>query len=199
MLPAVGPADFARVVWSPALALGSTGGFAFLLRPGRLIGALKPATFTVILTTLGHTATEPGKTTVKGTVVQRREFLTTDREEARRFIESLGADPGILESPGTAQVVRRGPLPPGPPPGPSPRDLVRDLEAAKVFEIPVEEVDGIEVSRPDPSDWGRVVIRARRGVQVVNVAPPAPGGEDILKSLVPVLEEFLPGRVVRRP
>ncbi len=81
---------------------------------------------------------------------------------------------------------------------PRPAEIIAELEQAKVFEIPAEEIDGIEVNRPDPSGWGTIVIRARRGVEVVNVAPPLSNEEDILAKLVPFLEEFAPGRVVGR-
>lgn len=198
--------DSVQVVWSPALALGSTTGVALLLRPGRLIGALKPTTATVVLTIGGHAGPVPGgpirETQVRTIIRQEsvtKQFVSKDPEEARRYLASMGLDLNVLKGSASTTIAQTGPPPPGATVMPRPAEMIAELERAKIFEIPAEEIDGIEVNRPDPSGWGTLVIRARRGVEVVNVAPPLPNEEDILTKLVPILEGFAPGRVVRRP
>ena len=44
-----GTQDFVHLVWSPFLGQGSETGFAFIFRPGRLIGVAKPTNVTVVL------------------------------------------------------------------------------------------------------------------------------------------------------
>ena len=98
---------------------------------------------------------------------------------------------GIREGVGFPDVVRS--LMALHPPG-----TIDDLEAAKVFEVSSDEVERIEVVAPTSSAPGRIAIHTARGVEAINVTQPPIPSEDPLPALLPRLEEFAPGRVVRQ-
>jgi len=201
-----------QVVWSEFLGQGSETGFAFVFHPGRVIGAAKPTTGTIVFleesrvrakprsglsSRLFHkdTTLDPGMLE-EAKVATRSTYLVTDPEEARRIAAQLGIDLSGLPTDGEklAHLVSQPVI------GPRLSDLanvLQDLEAAKVFDLAAEDVSRIEILRPSPEVPGRIVIRTARQIEVINVNHAPVPAEDPIPVLIPRFEEFAPARVVR--
>src|SRR2546425_3330876 len=129
-------------------------------------------------------------TGISARIVAKETVVTRDPVEVRRIAEQLGVDLDELVGPDALRPAPWEDTTPEKPPGqPSavtnaggwtaaegssinPTEILATLQAARVFDLPWNQIERIEIAAPAASQPGRIVIRAPGAVEVVNVTAP---------------------------